>query len=205
MSNSLPPGWGQNAWSTKTAGPADDWTGGEQSAFGYAGFWIRTAAALLDWFILSMAGYFLRLLAVPTLRFDTIEVPGDTPSYEVAYRTTDYFYSVPFPHTHIDTSGNNPVFFLLTLAWAVAFEASAMRGTPGKWVLGLQVCDLNGQRISLLRSLARNLVKIFVSFPFLCVGVIMVAFTARKQGLHDMVAGTLVLRRQRIVRFGGQI
>ncbi|GBR03470.1 RDD family protein [Acetobacter oeni] len=206
MSSAIPPGWGQSGWSGREAGgPGGGLSGDEQSVLGYAGFWIRMLAVMLDGLILGVAGYFLRLLAIPTLRFDTIEVPGDSPSYEVAYRTTDFFYSIPFPHAHVDTAGNSPFFFLLSLTYAVVSEASLMRGTPGKWLLGLHVCDFSGERISLIRSLVRNLVKTFISFPFFCLGVLMVAFTPRKQGLHDIIAGTLVLRKQRVVQFSERI
>ncbi|NHO33545.1 RDD family protein [Acetobacter fallax] len=203
MSNSLPPGWGQSGWSGDPGRqPGGAWSGDEQRVLGYAGFWVRTAAALIDGMLVTVAGFLLQVLAVPSVRFDTIEVPGgDTPSYEVAYRTTDFFYSVPFPHPHIDTSGSSPLFLLLPLAYSILLEASTLRGTIGKWILGLQVCDLDGRRISLLRSLVRNVVKSYISFPFLLIGVLMVAFTPKKQGLHDMVASTLVVRRQRIVQF----
>ena len=44
------------------------------------------------------------------------------------------------------------------------------------------------------RALGRNLAKI-LSGLILCIGFLMVAFTGKKQGLHDMIAGTLVVSR----------
>jgi uncharacterized RDD family membrane protein YckC len=76
-------------------------------------------------------------------------------------------------------------------AW---MESSAYQATVGKIALGIQVTDLNGNRVSFGRALGRNLAKI-LSGLILYIGFIMAAFTERKQGLHDMIAGTLVVKR----------
>jgi uncharacterized RDD family membrane protein YckC len=60
--------------------------------------------------------------------------------------------------------------------------------------MGIYVTGLDGQRISFLRATGRYLAK-FLSALILFIGFIMAAFTARKQALHDMIAGTLVLSR----------
>lgn len=73
-------------------------------------------------------------------------------------------------------------------------ESSSRQATIGKSVLGIYVTDLNGNRISFLRATGRYLGKI-LSALILMIGYIMAAFTARKQALHDMLAGTLVLDR----------
>jgi uncharacterized RDD family membrane protein YckC len=73
-------------------------------------------------------------------------------------------------------------------------ESSVYQATVGKIALGIQVTDLNGNRISFLRALGRNLAEI-LSALILFIGYIMVAFTAKKQGLHDMIAGTLVVKK----------
>jgi len=72
-------------------------------------------------------------------------------------------------------------------------ESSARQGTIGKSLLGLRVTDFEGNRISLLRAVGRYFAKIISAF-ILLIGFIMVAFTEKKQGLHDMLAGTLVLK-----------
>jgi uncharacterized RDD family membrane protein YckC len=76
-------------------------------------------------------------------------------------------------------------------AW---MESSTYQATVGKIALGIQVTDLNGNRVSFGRALGRNLSKI-LSALILYIGFIMAAFTERKQGLHDMIAGTLVVKR----------
>ncbi len=79
-------------------------------------------------------------------------------------------------------------------AYYAGMESSAYQATVGKIALGIQVTDLNGNRISFLRALGRNLAEI-LSAVILLIGYIMAAFTERKQGLHDMIAGTLVVKK----------
>ena len=62
-----------------------------------------------------------------------------------------------------------------------------------KKALGLSVTDLSGNRIGFGRATGRYFAKI-LSGLILLIGFIMVAFTQRKQGLHDMLAGTLVYK-----------
>jgi uncharacterized RDD family membrane protein YckC len=87
---------------------------------------------------------------------------------------------------------------LITLVGAYGYyagmESSSYQATVGKIALGIQVTDLNGNRISFWRALGRNLAEI-LSALILLIGYIMVAFTAKKQGLHDMIAGTLVVMK----------
>lgn len=61
--------------------------------------------------------------------------------------------------------------------------------------LGLIVTDANGGRISFLRALGRYFAKI-LSGMILLIGYIMVGFTEKKQGLHDILASTLVVKGQ---------
>ncbi|GEM_PF-6476527 len=75
--------------------------------------------------------------------------------------------------------------------------ASRLRGTPGKWVLGLVVIDEQGRQLSFSQSLARHGAK-GVSAVLLMIGFIMVAFDTRKQGLHDKMCKTLVVTRRSI-------
>ena len=60
-------------------------------------------------------------------------------------------------------------------------------------MLGLKVTDTNGQPLTYGRAIAREVCKILSSAIF-CIGYIMAAFTQRKQALHDLLGGTLVLK-----------
>lgn len=74
-------------------------------------------------------------------------------------------------------------------------ESSSWQGTLGKKALGLRVTDLEGNRVGFGRATGRYFAKI-VSGLILFIGYIMVGFTAKKQGLHDMMVATLVYRGQ---------
>lgn len=83
----------------------------------------------------------------------------------------------------------------LVLGWLyfALMESSGKQATLGKMALGLTVTDLDGQRIGFGRATGRYFAKI-LSAVILLIGFIMIAFTERKQGLHDMLASTLVLK-----------
>ena len=61
-------------------------------------------------------------------------------------------------------------------------------------LLGLKVTDLAGNRITFARASGRFFGKI-LSGMILGIGFLMAGFTARKQALHDILAGCLVLRQ----------
>jgi uncharacterized RDD family membrane protein YckC len=73
-------------------------------------------------------------------------------------------------------------------------ESSERQATIGKRAVGIYVTDLQGRRISFGQATGRYFGKI-ISGLILYIGYIMVAFTEKKQGLHEMMAGTLVIRR----------
>ena len=74
------------------------------------------------------------------------------------------------------------------------FERSSSQATPGKMALGINVTDMNGNRISFGRASGRHFSKILSFLSFL-VGYFMAAFTQKKQGLHDIVAECLVVNK----------
>ncbi|HZV48769.1 MAG TPA: RDD family protein [Candidatus Dormibacteraeota bacterium] len=86
------------------------------------------------------------------------------------------------------------VLVLLWLYWA-GLESSPWQGTIGKRALDLVVTDLQGRRISFGRATGRYFAKLISNFT-LGLGYVMVSFSDQKQGLHDMIAGTLVVRRR---------
>jgi uncharacterized RDD family membrane protein YckC len=82
---------------------------------------------------------------------------------------------------------------VLALAYFSLMESSPARGTLGKLALGLYVADVHGDPVSFRRAAWRNLLKGWLQLFGL--GWVVAAFTPRKQALHDMLAGTLVLRK----------
>lgn len=93
----------------------------------------------------------------------------------------------------IGDSSSNILSIAISWMYFAVFESSDWMASPGKKVLGLIVTDEQGMKISIGRATRRYLAKI-VSALILGIGFIMVAFTARKQGLHDKLFHTLVLR-----------
>lgn len=136
----------------------------------YGGFWIRVGAYLVDFVIM--------LVVMVVIGFATGENIFDTSSTAaLSYGLTDF------------------IGLIFGIAYFAGFESSSWQATPGKRALGLIVTDASGGRISFLRALGRYFAKILSSL-ILLIGFIMVAFTERKQGLHDFLASTLVLKGQ---------
>ncbi len=73
--------------------------------------------------------------------------------------------------------------------------ASEAQATWGKRAFGIKVTTLAGERIGFGRSLARYFAS-WISGLILCIGFLMAGFTSRKQALHDMICGTLVVNRE---------
>jgi uncharacterized RDD family membrane protein YckC len=91
------------------------------------------------------------------------------------------------------------ILLMLPLIWIVQWlydaltTSSSWQATVGKKVLRLKVTDEAGNRISFGRATGRFFGKL-LSGMIMNIGFIMIAFTERKQGLHDMIAGTRVIR-----------
>ncbi len=84
----------------------------------------------------------------------------------------------------------------IAISWMyfAVFESSTWMGSPGKKALGLIVTDEQGQQLSVGRATRRYFAKI-LSALLLGIGFFMIAFTARKQGLHDKIFHTLVVKK----------
>jgi uncharacterized RDD family membrane protein YckC len=82
-------------------------------------------------------------------------------------------------------------FFAAGLYYSL-MESSASQATLGKMALAIKVVDAEGRRLSFLHALGRWAAAA-LSYLTLYIGFLMAAFTARKQALHDLVAGTQVV------------
>jgi len=134
----------------------------------YAGFWRRFAAAFLDGIIVYVISFVIgAVLGIVLAVADAGEHTLAVISYIVG--------------------------LLIGVLYYPTQESSEAQATFGKRALGIKVTDLRGQRITFLRALGRTLAK-WLSALTLLIGYLMAAFTARKQALHDMMAGTLVVR-----------
>lgn len=85
----------------------------------------------------------------------------------------------------------------LLIGWVyyAVMESSPRQATLGKMALSIVVTDINGRQLSFGRATGRYFAKI-LSTVILLIGFIMIAFTVKKQGLHDKLAETLVVVRR---------
>jgi uncharacterized RDD family membrane protein YckC len=143
----------------------------------YAGFWIRFLAVFIDALILFAVMTPIRLV---------LHVPMGV----MATRHSDDFTPLMF----LPLMGLS-VLISIVVDWLYEayFISSERQATLGKMALGIRVTGLRGERLSFGQATIRHFAK-WLSDLTLLVGYIMAAFTERKQALHDMIAGTLVLR-----------
>ena len=132
----------------------------------YGGFWIRVVAYIIDGILLTIVcGVVDRLLGINIL-------------------ATDWDHYDPLA---------NVISLVIGWLYFALLESSERGATVGKMVMGLRVVTSDGRRLSFMNATGRYFAKI-LSAIILCIGFIMVAFTDRKRGLHDMIAGTLVIK-----------
>ncbi len=152
----------------------------------YAGFWLRFLALLIDNVVMGLA---FVLILIPLIFLTGLEG----------------FIGEFHPNEELNDAG---IFMLVSLVFLVAtasllltwlyhalMESSEWQATLGKKALGLVVTDMAGQRLSFGRSTGRHFGKIVTNLIPAFIGYIMAGFTEKKQALHDMLAGCLVLRR----------
>jgi uncharacterized RDD family membrane protein YckC len=141
----------------------------------YGGFWIRVVAAIIDAIIVRMVAWPIGMIF--GLGGGLAGTMGG------------------FPHRGMVHLFGGGVVATVIIFGSWLYEAfmlsSPYQATLGKMIFGMKVSDLYGNRISFARATGRHFAK-WLSAMILFIGYIMVGFTERKQGLHDMLAGTLV-------------
>ncbi len=139
----------------------------------YGGFWKRSIAFMIDYIVTVVLIMFFAFLGAAALALRGVDV-NDT-------QTLLRF------DLWVQASG-----FVLIWLYFALLESSKMQATIGKKLLGMQVTGLDGKRLSFLRSSVRHFAKI-LSVALALIGFIMIAFTKKKQGLHDIIASALVI------------
>lgn len=86
--------------------------------------------------------------------------------------------------------------FLVPLIYFTMFESSRLQATPGKMALGLKVTSLTGERITPLNAIGRSLARIIAGSLTGDLGYLVALFTKKKQGLHDLMAKTIVVQNR---------
>jgi|GEM_PF-3414448 len=144
-------------------------------------FWLRTFAFGIDSFI-------VRLVFAPLVAITLIYITN----------TFDLWFIEPLNKESIlsfqSTSAVILISYLIAfIVYSSILECSKLQGTIGKWFMRYRVFDKNSQRISFLRSLLRNSLKV-ISIASV-VGVLLIDMLPKRQGLHDLIAGTVIRRR----------
>ncbi|HUK92840.1 MAG TPA: RDD family protein [Methanomicrobiales archaeon] len=88
------------------------------------------------------------------------------------------------------------VFLVIRWVYFAYMESSLKQATFGKEALGLMVIDGEGHRISFARATGRWFGKL-ISWATFGIGFYLIGFTEKKQGLHDLIADTRVVYRNR--------
>jgi uncharacterized RDD family membrane protein YckC len=154
----------------------------------YAGFWLRFVAHLIDGLILGVGVF---ALVIPLLFLTGLvaalerlpeQLDGQPNPAAIAAILSLVFTFVA-------------VGILLQWLYYAYFESGEKQATWGKQALGLYVTDCAANRVSFGRASGRFFAKIISALIPLWIGYIMAGFTEKKQALHDMIAGCLVLRR----------
>lgn len=137
---------------------------------GYAGFWLRFLAWFIDQIIMGIVGGIIGVVAGLLMVGSGVDPEGFGPQ-----------------------NGLRLLGLAINLAYSSILESSSSQATLGKMALGLKVTDVHGRRLTFGNALGRSLAKI-LSGLILAIGYIMAAFDDRKQGLHDKMASTLVMK-----------
>ena len=133
----------------------------------YAGFWIRLGATLIDLVVISIVIY------VPLMFIYGSE-------YWVSEQTVKGFWDLLLGYI---------VPFIATIWFWLRFF-----GTPGKMATRLKIVDARtGQKLTIPQSIGRCFAYLVSIIP-LFLGFVWVGIDKRKQGWHDKLAGTVVIR-----------
>lgn len=144
----------------------------------YAGLWKRFAASIIDSFVMWIATYPVQLMLQKLYMPEVVANPFGTSYW-----------------TFVGVS------MLVSLAAGTAYfgfmQASGTQASLGKMAVGIKVTDIDGRRMahgrSMLRYLCFSLLGMVTFGIAILVSGIMAGVTERKQGLHDMICGTLVV------------
>jgi uncharacterized RDD family membrane protein YckC len=144
-----------------------------------AGFWLRFFAFLIDLSFIQIVEKVLQLICgfwISSLLHSSSANSGDI-VWDIVLSVLAYCLSI----------------FLTGIVYFVGFEMSPFFATPGKFIMGLYVASDTLKNPTPIKILIRNIGRIFC-YLTLGLGYCMAGLTSSKQGLHDMIAGTFVIR-----------
>ncbi|AEG31321.1 RDD family protein [Thiomicrospira cyclica] len=137
----------------------------DENQIKYAGFWVRFLARLID----SVIVFPLLIISLIFSSFFSRDID------DFYGKISDIF-----------------IIFAVLLLYTSIMNSSNHKATLGKKIFGLQVVDSNNERISYFIAMQRFFSEI-ISIIFLGAGYFMIAFSQKKQGLHDKISETFVI------------
>lgn len=154
----------------------------------YAGFWLRFVAVIIDGIIIGVVQSFV---FVPILAAVGLSFASGAEDMDLS----DPDQAAGMIGTIMAAAGGLWILaMIIQVLYFTFMESSKMQATVGKLALGLKVTDLEGNKLDFTKALIRNLSRIISNLTML-IGYIIAGFTEKKQALHDMIAGTLVLKK----------
>ena len=161
----------------------------------YASLIKRFFAYTIDFIFLSLIGVFIGGFLSSSLGFDSdfkYESMAGGLLGAWGWFIGGLFLGVP----DISFIAKLSIIINLILNWIyfTGLESSKLKATLGKFLLGLKITDLNQDKISFMQANIRYWSKL-ISILMLTIGFLMIAFTSKKQGIHDMLAKTTVLKK----------
>ena len=154
----------------------------EQRPQNYAGFWIRFVAFIIDGLVLNVLAF---VLILPILGMIGIASFG----LEEIFNMDPNELSLAFVAIIIPLSIANIILYWLYFA---VQQSSSWQATLGKRAVGIIVTDVHGERLNFTTASLRYLGRVISNMTML-IGYIIAAFTVKKQALHDIIAGTVVV------------
>lgn len=168
----------------------------------YAGFWKRFVAYIIDSIVMGVVQSIFLLplwimFGVSLFPFHEMERWENFDSVALAnvQLSDDEFSVALFSVFFIGILVVSLISIVVQWLYFALMESSSKQATLGKMALGIIVTDLDGNRISFGRASGRYFGKI-LSGLILCIGYIMAGFSEKKQALHDMIAGCLVINQK---------
>ncbi|MBL7855084.1 MAG: RDD family protein [Cyclobacteriaceae bacterium] len=157
----------------------------------YAGFWLRFVAWLIDRILI---GVISAIILSPILAAIGIVSGGSMFPFS-DFGEQDFNWATLLATLTAMIGISLFVRMAVLLLYHALMESSKYQASLGKLALGLVVTDVQGNKLDFSKALVRNLCKLISNLTF-TIGYIMAGFTDKKQALHDVIAGTLVVRKQ---------
>ncbi len=152
----------------------------------YGGFWIRFVAYVIDAIILGIVS---GIVIIPVLGALGFGAYGTMSGGEMSEDQMGALIGM------VTGAGMFMQVANIVVAWLyfALMESSGKQATVGKMALGLKVINKDGSKLNFGQATVRYIGKI-ISAMIIFIGFIIAGFTEKKQALHDMIAGTYVVK-----------